>query len=266
MKILAVDNEILQLKQLVDAIRGAEPEAEIFAFNNSVKALEWAETECPQIAFLDIKMPVLSGIQLAKELKRLDPSINLVFVTGFFEDYLANALPLRFSGYLQKPATVKAVKAEMEHLRFPIPQKDEKTLLTVQCFGNFEVFHNGKAVQFNRSKTKELFALLIDQKGARINGNVICASLFEDSDNENNNKSYLRKCVSDLRAALKAVDAEEVFLKDFNSYAVDTSLISCDYYDWEKDEPYAIRAFHGEYMSQYSWGEETLAGLLYRKK
>lgn len=262
MKILAVDNEPLQLKQLENMIRTAEPDADIWLFNNSVLALEWAKTEKIDIAFLDISMPVLNGIVLAKELKKLDPEVNLIFVTGFFEDYVLDALPLRFSGYLQKPVTADAVRNEIANLRYPIPAKKNGALLTVQCFGNFEVFKDGKPVDFARKKTKELFAFLVDRKGARVDMNTLCAFLYDDDSHEQNNKSDLRKCVVDLRGSLEAIGAESVFVKGFNSYGIDPELIRCDYYDWEKNEPYAIRAFRGEYMSQYSWAEVTLAGLV----
>jgi hypothetical protein len=33
--------------------------------------------------------------------------------------------------------------------------------------------------------------------------------------------------------------------------------VDCDYYDWKKGKPWAINAYRGEYMSQYSWAELT---------
>lgn len=262
MKILAVDNEHLQLRLLCDAIHEAEPNAEVTAFSNSLKALEWAQKDPPSIAFLDINMPVLNGIQLAKELKRISPAVNLVFVTGFFEDYVLEALPLRFSGYLQKPVTAEAVATELNNLRFPVPAMSKSKRLTVRCFGTFEVFCDGKPVAFSRKKTKEFFAFLVDRRGSRLDMNTMCAALFEDASNDSNNKSILRKCIVDLRKSLEAIGAENVFLKNFNSYAIDPEAINCDYYDWEKNDPDAIRAFRGEYMSQYSWAETTLAGIM----
>lgn len=56
--------------------------------------------------------------------------------------------------------------------------------------------------------------------------------------------------------------SRECLVKGFNRYAVVPALIDCDYYDWEKGEPYAVRAFHGKHMSQYQWAEETLMDIL----
>ena len=122
-----------------------------------------------------------------------------------------------------------------------------------------------KLLHFSRVKSKEVFAYLIDRKGSKVNGNKICAVVYEDAGNETSNKSSLRSCIADMKEALHAVGADDVLIKGWDSYAVDTSLIECDYYDWEKNEPYAIHSFHGEYMAQYSWAEETLAYIMNQK-
>lgn len=262
MRILAVDDEIIQLRLLEDSIRKAVPACELTCMDNSVEALKWARANPVDVAFCDIQMPMITGIELGKELKRINPRINIVFVTGYYEDYAVEAMSLYFSGYLSKPATAEAVAQEMQNLRYPIaPPKAEK-LLRVRCFGNFEIYAGDALLDFDRRKAKELFAYLIDRHGAKVTSGEICAAIYEDDCNEENNKSDLRKSAASLKKALKEVGAEEVFLKGFNSYAVDTSKISCDFYDWEKGEAYAVRSFHGEYMSQYSWAESTLGLIL----
>lgn len=262
MKILAVDDEFNQLRLLEHSIKEAIPENELVCFQNPEEAFEWAKENQPEIAFLDISMPGFTGITLAKKLKQQNPKVNLIFVTGFYQEYAMDVLPLRFSGYLQKPVTADAVRFEIENLRFPLPRKLNGKRLRVKCFGDFEVFLDEKVLTFSKSKTKELFAYLVDRKGAQICGNKICAVLYEASEKEASNKSNLRKCVVDLRNTLKAAGMEKIFLKGFDSYALNTEMIECDYYDWEKNEAYAIRAFQGEYMTQYSWAEKTLAGII----
>lgn len=262
MRIIAVDDEQMQLKLLEKAILKAVPDCELTCFDNSVKALEWAGKNQPDVMFADIQMPVMTGIELAKAVKKLYPHTNIVFVTGYYEDYAVEAMALHFSGYLQKPATVEAVAQEMQNLRYPLPVKQQPQKLKVQCFGNFEVFMDGRPVHFERHKTKELLAFLVDRHGAQVNSNEICAVIYEDDSNEVNNKADLRKSCADLKKTLQSVGMGEVFIKGFNTYSLDINQLFCDYYDWEKGEAYAIRAFHGEYMSQYSWAEDTLVDIL----
>lgn len=184
MKILAVDNEKIQLKVLEKAILNAIPDADLKTFNIPMQALDWAKENQIDVAFLDIEMPVMNGVVLGKELKKINPKINLIFVTGYYQEYVAEAVPLHFSGYLEKPATAEAVLTELENLRYPIENSRHKNKLQVKCFGNFDVLYNGLPLEFDRSKTKELFAYLVDRKGATVNGNQICAVLYEDDTNE----------------------------------------------------------------------------------
>lgn len=262
MNILAVDDELIQLEKLKESILEALPDCELTGFTNPFEAGEWAKTNSPEIAFLDIQMPGVDGITLAKELKIINPKINLVFVTGFYAEYVFDAMPLHFSGYLQKPANAQKVRQELENLRFPLVKKESQKKIRVKCFGDFEVYAGNTLINFSRAKSKEVFAYLVDRKGSKVNGNKICAVIYENAGNETSNKSSLRSCIADIKETLRAVGADDVFIKGWDSYAVDVSLIECDYYDWERNEAYAVHAFRGEYMSQYSWAEETLAYIL----
>ena len=107
-------------------------------------------------------------------------------------------------------------------------------------------------------KTKELFAFLVDRNGAGMTAKQICAVLFPDDTDDNKNSVYLRQLVLDLKNTLKAVGAESVLRHETPCYRVDTSLIQCDYTSYlETGKP----EFRGEYMTQYSWAEETCAML-----
>ena len=73
----------------------------------------------PDAAFLNIEMPVMNGIELAKRLKDIASNINIVFVTGY-SDYAVEAIGMSASGYLMKPVSAEQVKRELENLRNPI--------------------------------------------------------------------------------------------------------------------------------------------------
>ena len=63
----------------------------------------------------------------------------------------------------------------------------------------------------------------------------------------------------DLKKALANVGAENVFCQDGYNYRIEPSRINCDYHNFLKT---GKPSFHGEYMTQYSWAEDTLALLL----
>ena len=64
------------------------------------------------IAFLDINMRGMTGVELAKKLKDLCPKINIIFVTGY-EEYKGDAMDLRASGYILKPVTKEQIDKEL---------------------------------------------------------------------------------------------------------------------------------------------------------
>ena len=140
-------------------------------------------------------------------------------------------------------------------------RKKEKTL-TVKCFGNFEVYAKNEKVVFKRLKSKELFAFLVDRNGAGMTAKQICAVLFPDDAEDAKNAAYLRQLVLDLKNTLKSVGAEGVLCHETPCYRIDTTLIKCDYISYlETGKP----EFFGEYMTQYSWAEDTCAMLQFKK-
>ena len=246
MKILLVDDEKLQLLRLEEAVKEVLPEAETLSYLNPMKAFEDSKEEQIDIAFLDIEMPGLNGISLAKKLKSVNPKINIIFVTAY-NNYAMEAMKMHASGYVSKPVSGEKIKEEVEGLRFPIELKPTKKL-QIKCFGNFELFYEAKPLRFSYSKSKELFAYLVDREGSAININELNAVLWEED-----HKSYLRNLVADIQKTLKAVGCADVFVKSHNGYSIDVDKVDCDAYEYKNGNPNAIRMYRGEYMNQYSW-------------
>ena len=87
MRILLVDDEELQLLRLENEVKKVVPsDATILSFSNSSKFLKDHKEDKIDIAFLDIEMPGMNGISLAKELKKINPLVNIIFVTAY-NDY-----------------------------------------------------------------------------------------------------------------------------------------------------------------------------------
>ena len=146
-----------------------------------------------------------------------------------------------------------------------MPRPQSGKALVVHCFGNFEVFHRGKPLDFKRSKTKELFAFLVDRNGARVTSGEICARLWEDETGDKQQKDYLRHLVMDLSQTLERIGESRVFVRTRSGYNIHPELLECDYYDYLNNVPYAVRAYQGEYMQQYSWAEERIGSLSKQK-
>ena len=246
MKILLVDDEELQLTRLVESINKVLPNDEVFSFINPLEALKECENSQIDIAFLDIEMPKLNGIMLAKKLKSINPKINIIFVTAY-DSYALEAYKLHASGYVTKPVNEEKIIIEIEELKHPIEIAHTKKL-QIKCFGNFEVFYKDKPVKFSYQKSKELFAYLVDREGSSVNINELNAVLWEED-----HSSYLRNLLVDIRNTLKEINCQDILLKKRNSYAIDVTKVDCDSYEYKNGNPNAIMMYRGEYMAQYSW-------------
>ena len=252
---IAVDDETLMLGALVAAVEASPDITSVASFSDCEQALEYVRNNPADVAFLDINMRGMGGLILAEKIVAARPGCKIVFCTGY-EEYAIPAFKLRASGYLMKPISREDVQAEIDNIKGV--RKKEK-LLTVRCFGDFEVYAKEEKLAFKRLKTKELFAFLVDRKGAGMTIKQICAALFPDDTDDTKNSVYLRQLFMDLKNTLKSVGAEAVLCHETPCYRVDTSLIKCDYISYlETGKP----EFHGEYMTQYSWAEETCAMLM----
>ena len=239
---------------LEQAVKKAKPEAQVLAFKFQDELIDEAAKNGCDVAFLDIHMRGMNGVEVAKELKKINPKMNIIFVTGFSE-YTGDAMRLHASGYIMKPVTKEKVEAELSDLRFPIVPKSD-ALLRVQCFGNFDVFTpDGKPLHFERSKAKEVFAYLVHRHGSSCTKKEIAAILFEDMPYDSKQQIYVQKIMSALMKSLREAGAEKVIEKSYNNIAVNVKLIDCDYYRFEELDAGAVNAYQNEYMSQYYWAE-----------
>jgi two-component SAPR family response regulator len=255
---IAVDDEALMLGALVSAINASPDISEVSKFSDCEEALAFAASHPIDIAFLDINMRGMGGLALAEKILAARPACKIVFCTGY-EEYAIPAFKLHASGYLMKPISSADVQAEIDNIKGV--RRREKPLC-VKCFGNFEVYAKNEKVLFKRLKTKELFAFLVDRRGAGMTAKQICAALFPDDLDDSKNTTYLRQLVLDLKNTLKAIGAEEVFCHETPCYRIDTDLVKCDYFDYlETGKP----DFLGEYMVQYGWADATCAMLQFKK-
>ena len=254
MRIIAVDDEKIALDSLSGAIKAIVTEDEVISFRYPEDAIEYARENLCDIAFLDVEMAGISGVELATELKKYNSEINIVFCTGY-GNYRDAAFDLHASGYLMKPITPEKVKRELENLRRPI---FEKKRLKVQTFGNFEAYIDGKPLVFKYRRTKELLAYLVDRAGAMCTVGEIIGILFED---EGGREDYFQKLRRDLLSTLEDVGCESAIVHKRGMLGVVVSEIQCDYYDCLSNKKNFSSCYFGEYMSQYSFAEYTNAQL-----
>lgn len=262
MKILAVDDERTALNILSRAIRETVPEAELLALDTVSAVLTQLRQGSykPDVAFLDIDMPGMTGLELARLIKLEAPRANIVFVTSYAQ-YALDALAMRPSGYVMKPVDSRQILSELKNLRNPPQRRSPAKRIRVQCFGEFEIFADGRAVAFPRAKAKELLAYLVDRRGASCTAERLAEALWEDGQYDRARQKQLSTIRAEMCRALEDAGAESVVRRTHNAISVDPDAFDCDYYMALAGDTVSINSFLGEYMASYSWAEFTTGAL-----
>jgi DNA-binding NarL/FixJ family response regulator len=126
-RVLLADDEVI-VRTGVKAILAAAPDIEVVAeAGDGREALELARAHRPDVALLDIRMPVLDGLAAAARFRQVVPDVAVVMLTTFSEDeYIAAALDSGASGFLLKSGDpyelMAAVRAVHQGAAFLSPQ------------------------------------------------------------------------------------------------------------------------------------------------
>jgi len=255
MKIMAVDDEFLALEDFEDTCREVGITDEIIKFNNPLDALGYVATNKIDIAFLDIEMPVIKGIELAKRIKAISKNVRIIFATSY-GNYALEAFGVDAVDYIMKPYEPEEIKKAYEKALLVRDAVTENRVF-IKTFGYFDVFVDGKSVSFPSAKSKELLALLVDRNGGVVNTEQAISVLWEGRRYDETVQSLFRKVLKSLRLSLEEAGISDILVDNRNQRSVDKSKFACDYYDFLQNGRTENTKFFGRYMEQYGWAKTT---------
>lgn len=119
MTIICVDDHPIMLKGLLKNIRQILPDAVIGTFEHGDEALKFAKENGCDVLISEIELSGVDGLTLSKMVKKLNPKVNIIFLTVCDEkEHAKEVLKIKPSGYLVKPANMEQLKAELSNLRY----------------------------------------------------------------------------------------------------------------------------------------------------
>lgn len=259
MKVILVDDEPLSLN-LFKLECGNMPGFDVVGFfDNSADALAYARENPVDFALLDINMPEMSGIELARRLRLCRPGMVIIFVTAHPE-YAADAIHAKADFVVFKPYEREDILDALERAR--LLSERQKKRIRFRTFGHFDLFVDGKLVSFKSAKAKELLALCVSRMGGEVTIYEMVDTLWAGTGDQG--LGY-RTTIKALADALKEVNAEKILKRKRSVLYLDTDEFDCDLIDFKAGKPEAVNAFHGEFMQQYAWAQ-TMAQELNAEK
>ena len=117
--IIMVDDEGIILSGGLPVLEEVLPDANITGFTKPSEAIDYAQNNRVALAFLDIEMGKLNGLEVCRELQRINPQTNVIFLTAYM-DYSLDAWKTGASGFIIKPITAAEVREQLSRLRYPL--------------------------------------------------------------------------------------------------------------------------------------------------
>ena len=118
--IILVDDEKVILSGGIPILEEVFPDDVVAGFSKPSDAVAFAKNNPVSLAFLDIELGRYSGLDLCRELLAINYRTNVIFLTGY-RDYSFDAWDTGACGFLLKPLTADAVRAQLTRLRRKIP-------------------------------------------------------------------------------------------------------------------------------------------------
>ena len=119
MTVVCVDDYSIMLSGLANNVQQLLPDASVGAFKSADEALGFAKENGCDVLISEIELCGIDGLTLAKKIKKMNPKVNIIFLTVCDEkEHAKEVLKLKPSGYLLKPATKEQLAYELNNLRY----------------------------------------------------------------------------------------------------------------------------------------------------
>ncbi|MBC8080864.1 MAG: response regulator [Gorillibacterium sp.] len=194
-RVIIVDDMMLDLRALHQLVPWEELGMEVVSkFNNPLKAIEYIQEQDVDILVSDIRMPLMSGIELAEKSRLIQSNLQVIFISGY-EDfhYAKKAIEIGAYAYVLKPVNDKELLRALRAVKEKIVSDQEQ-----------------KRIQINAEKTLPYVRnqLLLDV----LAGTADMASVHSMLHEYNFNASHVTVCIleiDDLFLKMKQIDINE---------------------------------------------------------
>ncbi len=202
--ILYVEDDLNVQKNIAEYLRRYFKE--VFVASDGEEGLELYKKYRPNAMLLDIDIPYINGLELAKEIRREDKNISITILTAYTDrDKLLKATELKLAKYLVKPVDLNSFKESLELMAKEIFENNQDI---IQLGGGYSWNKEHKRLYKDLEKiplsAKEqiLLELLINNRGDGVSFATIMAEVWVDEFEKEVSFNSVKNLVSSLRKKL----------------------------------------------------------------
>lgn len=209
MKAMVVDDEILTAEHICRLLRNAGVEV-LGSYSNPFEVLEKIELLKPNVLFLDIEMPEMSGLELAERIHTRGYECEIVFITAY-NQYVIEAFSVNALDYLLKPVMAEGVFRAVERVNkrrmigCSFKPSGGSNKIRVSLFGRFLVYagDDKEPIHWMTAKCAEVFAFMLLQiKEKEVSKWKLMEAVWPEKDKEKSDIN-LRSTISRLNKTLR---------------------------------------------------------------
>lgn len=117
--VILLDDEKIILDGELSVLKDTMPDADIHGFTEPDNAIRFAKDNKVHLAFVDIEMGRVSGLDVCRKLMEIEPHTNIIFLTAYSQ-YALDAWKTDACGFIEKPLSPEGIREQLSRLRYPL--------------------------------------------------------------------------------------------------------------------------------------------------
>ncbi|TLS48521.1 response regulator [Paenibacillus antri] len=277
MKVVLIDDELLALSYLEHQLQDIADIDVAAKFVDPEKGTAYILDHDVDVAFLDIHLPEVNGVELAERLLERKPKLNVVFCTAY-DEYAIKAFELNALDYLMKPVGKERLAVTLQRIQERLGGDADSGAsatapLRMKLFQQVLIEADGKPlapIRWRTAKAQELFLYLLQHRGQLVRKSALVELLWPEYE-PNKAFSQLYTAVYHIRKTLEPMNTRFHLSNATEGYILDVDHVRLDVEEWEQrlqtllpvddrtieEIEQVMAAYTGDYLQDYEyvWAE-----------
>ncbi len=238
MNAVLIDDEKMVLNYLEELLQDYETINVIGTFTNPHAGKDFIETEAVDIVFLDINMPEYNGMEIAKDIRKTNPDLMIIFVTAH-DEYAVDSFEVQATDYVVKPILKERIDKTIARIQTKMADLHKEPALIINLFNNIQFNFLNKqpvSIQFNMAKVQQLFLYLLHYQSRLVRKEELIDMLWPNLE-ERKAFSQLYNAIYMIRKEIAPYEENISITTYSDSYKVELNHTVTDVREFEASIP-----------------------------